>query len=44
MLEKVKLPVKRILTGVHLTSGPKNLSSVYKYLTLSLASLAASVI
>jgi hypothetical protein len=32
------------LTGLHFTSVPKNLSRVYKYLTLSLASLAASVI
>ena len=30
-------------TGEHFTKGPKNLSRVYKYLTLSFASLAASV-
>lgn len=33
-----------IHTGEHLIKGPKNLSSVYRYFTLSLASLAASVI
>ena len=32
------------LTGLHFERGPKNLSRVYRYLTLSLASLAASVI
>lgn len=31
-------------TGEHLIKGPKNLSKVYKYFTLSFASLAASVI
>lgn len=33
-----------VLTGEALASGPKNLSNVYKYLTLSLASFAAIVI
>ena len=33
-----------IHTGEHLIKGPKNLSRVYRYFTLSLASLAASVI
>lgn len=34
---------KVLLTGEAMASGPKNLSKVYKYLTLSLASLAAIV-